>query len=68
MPYCARCQGILAEKQTILPGDKEGESMHYSCAYNAWIERQEKLRKGGDDADQIRRASWPFNTLPPKRT
>lgn len=42
MYYCARCQGILTDKQTILPGDKEGESMHYACAYKMWQERLKK--------------------------
>lgn len=66
MYYCARCQGILTDKQTILPGDKEGESMHYACAWRTDQERKEALLKGGEDANKVRTRSWPFNTLPTK--
>ena len=66
MTYCARCGGILTEKQTILPGEKEGESLHYACAWRTEQERKETLLKGGEDANKVRARSWPFNTLPTK--
>lgn len=66
MAYCARCQGILSDKQTILPGEKEGESVHYFCAWRIEQERKEALLKGGEDANKVRARSWPFNTLPSK--
>lgn len=64
--FCSRCQGILTDKQTILPGDKEGESLHYFCSWRIEQERKEALLKGGEDATKIRARSWPFNTLPAK--
>lgn len=49
MTYCARCQGILTDKQTILPGDKEGESMHFYCK---WKDDQEKKAKRDDEFEK----------------
>ena len=49
MTYCHRCGGILTDKHTILQGDKEGESLHYYCA---WKNEQEKKAKFNDDFDK----------------
>jgi uncharacterized protein YbcI len=55
MTYCARCQGILTDKQTILLGDKEGESMHFYCRWKQDQELKEKRDKEFEEEIQARR-------------
>ena len=55
MTYCARCQGILTDKQTILPGDKEGESMHYFCRWRIEQEKKEARLQEQERLTQERR-------------
>ena len=55
MTYCARCQGILTDKQTILPGDKEGESMHFYCRWKQDQELKEKRDKEFEEEIKARR-------------
>lgn len=50
MTYCARCGGILTDKQTILPGEKEGESMHFYCK---WKDEQEKKESRLQEQERI---------------
>ena len=54
--FCARCGGILTDKQTIHhDGDK---SFHFYCDWKNWQERKEALMKGGQDVDSLQQGSY----------